>query len=160
MIGRILAVSFLVAALTGASYAGTVNEKNIAACEQLYSEINKKNVGIFDQLMAGDFVEHEELPGVPSNKEGVKAFFTMMWSAFPDLNFNPEFYVADEDKVCVYMTINGIQKGEYMGKPATGRKINFSAIDILRFKDGKVVEHWGVTDAMKMMDQLSGDKAE
>lgn len=160
MIGRGFVVIFLIVALAGVSYAGTMNEKNIAVCKQLYSEINKKNMVIFDQLMAADFVEHEELPGGAPNKEGVKAFFRMMWAAFPDLTFNPEFYVADEDKVAVYMTINGTQKGEYMGNPATGNQISVTAIDILRFEDGKVVEHWGVTDSMTMMNQLSGGESE
>jgi predicted ester cyclase len=41
-----------------------------------------------------------------------------------------------------------------MGTPASGKKINLNGIDIVRFKDGKAVKHWGVTDTMTMMHQI------
>ena len=42
-----------------------------------------------------------------------------------------------------------------MGMPATGKNVNVQLIDIIRFgDDGLAVEHWGVFDALKMMQQL------
>jgi predicted ester cyclase len=50
--------------------------------------------------------------------------------------------------------MKGTQRGEFMGIAATGKTISVSTIDIVRFIDGKAVEHWGVTDGLTMMDQL------
>ena len=129
-------------------------------CKRLYTEINRGNLGIFDELTSETFVEHEALPGFPSTREGVKAFFAGMRTAFPDLAFNVEFYVADGDKVVAYLTINGTNTGEFMGRAATGRKIDVTVVDILQIKDGKFVAHWGVTDSKAMMEQLDAGASE
>ena len=41
-----------------------------------------------------------------------------------------------------------------MDIPATGKQISVNGFDIVRFADGKAVEHWGLTDSMTMMTQL------
>jgi len=41
-----------------------------------------------------------------------------------------------------------------MGVPATGNSIEVAAIDRVRVRDGRMVEHWGVMDVMTMMQQL------
>jgi steroid delta-isomerase-like uncharacterized protein len=160
MVKRMVSVLVLVAAMTGVSYAEKSEDANITLCKRLYSEINKGNLGVFDELASEKFVEHEVVPGFPSTRDGVKAFFAAMRTAFPDLTFNVEFYIANDDKVATYLTMNGTQKGEFMGHAATGNKINVKGVDILQIKDGKVVAHWGVTDSMAMMEQLAPDKAE
>ena len=62
--------------------------------------------------------------------------------------------LAKGDKVVSYITMSGTQKGPFMDMPASGKKFSVKGIDIVRFKDGKAVEHWGVTDSMAMMQQL------
>ena len=148
-----LAVLFCLAA--GAAYADKTEEANVQSCKRFYAEVaNKGNLAVIDELMAADFVEHEAFPGLTADREGVKQFFTMMRKAFPDLKFEVEFYMADGDKVASYLTIHGTHKGEFMGMPASGKKISVRTIDIVRIKDGKTVEHWGVTDGLGMMEQL------
>jgi predicted ester cyclase len=41
-----------------------------------------------------------------------------------------------------------------MGIPPTNREIAMDYVHILRFRDGKAVEHWGVRDDMALMRQL------
>jgi predicted ester cyclase len=49
----------------------------------------------------------------------------------------------------------GTHQSEFMGIPATGKSIDVQLVDIIRFDaDGKAIEHWGVFDALKMMQQL------
>ena len=53
------------------------------------------------------------------------------------------------------MRFTGTNDGDFMGMPATGRTVDVPAIDIFRFADdGLVHEHWGVFDALGMMQQL------
>jgi len=41
-----------------------------------------------------------------------------------------------------------------MGRPPTGKTVTVDVIDICRFEDGKIVEHWRVPDRLGMMEQL------
>ena len=75
-------------------------------------------------------------------------------AAFPYLHVNVEDIVAEGDKAVARITFKGTHKGELMGTPATGKKVTWSAIDIIRMVDGKAVEHWGEQDMLGLMQQL------
>jgi steroid delta-isomerase-like uncharacterized protein len=121
---------------------------------RFYEEVSAGNLAVIDELIADDFIEHEEFPGIEANKQGVKQFFAMLRTAFPDLRMEPHEMLADGDLVSCRGTFTGTQQGEFMGVPPSGRPIDVNAIDMLRVRDGQFVEHWGVMDAMTMMQQL------
>jgi steroid delta-isomerase-like uncharacterized protein len=126
-----------------------------AKLRRLYDLINAGDVDGFDDVMADDFVEHEETPGLAPTKAGVKDFFRMYIAAFPDLRFDAEDVLASGDKVVARVRVTGTHEGAFMDMPPTGKRIDTQAIDIVRFgDDGLASEHWGVFDAMKMMQQL------
>ena len=122
---------------------------------RMYDLLDAGDVDGFGDLLADDFVEHEETPGLAPTKDGVKAFFRMYLAAFPDLRMRAEDVLVSGDKVVARVRATGTHQGEFMGMPATGRSIDVQLIDILRFgDDGLVREHWGVFDALAMMQQL------
>ncbi len=126
-----------------------------ATLRRFYDLLNAGDVNGFGELLAGDFVEHEETPGLAPTKEGVTDFFRMYIAAFPDLRMDAEDVLASGDKVVARVRVTGTHEGEFMGMPATGRSIDVQAIDIVRFgDDGLAHEHWGVFDVMAMMQQL------
>ena len=122
---------------------------------RLYELINAGDVDAFGDLLADDFVEHEELPGGAPTKQGVKDFFRMQIAAFPDLAMTPQDVIDGGDKVVARVRFTGTHRGEFMGIPPTGRSVDVQLIDIIRCgDDGLAHEHWGVFDAMAMMQQL------
>jgi len=126
-----------------------------ATMARLYEQINAHDVDGLGDLLADGFVEHEVTPGLEPTKGGVKQFFTMYIAAFPDLRMEPEDVIASGDKVVARVRCTGTNHGDFMGMPATGKSIDVEAIDIIRFgDDGLAHEHWGVFDAMKMMQQM------
>ncbi len=126
-----------------------------ALMQRFYDEVvNEGNHDLIDELFAEDFVEHEEFPGISNDREGVKQFFAMLSAAFDGLRMDVEDLYVDGDTGIARVTIRGTHNGEFMGVAATGKEIAVPAIDIVRIADGKGVEHWGVTDAMAMMQQL------
>lgn len=127
-----------------------------ASLRRLYDRINAHDIEGFGEGLAGDFVEHEELPGGgPPNRDGVKAFFTMLTGAFPDLAMTVQDVVASGDKAVARVRFTGTHGGDFAGMPATGRSVDVQLIDIMRFgDDGLVREHWGVFDALALMQQL------
>ncbi len=120
-----------------------------------YDLLNAGDLNGFAELLSEDFVEHEQAPGLAPGKEGVVQFFTMYRAAFPDLRFEPEQSFVNGDTAAVYVRATGTHQGEFMGIPATGKSIDVHGVDIVRFgDDGVGREHWGVFDAMTMMQQL------
>lgn len=131
-----------------------VSEENKAVLMQMYDAVNKHNLEGFDELIDDSFVEHEDLPGLPPGKEGVKAFFGMLFGAFPDLQMSPDLVTAEGDIAAAFVTVTGTQNGEFLGMAATGKSASVHLSDWMRIKDGKVVEHWGVMDMAALMQQL------
>ena len=62
--------------------------------------------------------------------------------------------VAEGDKVFVRATMTGTHTGDFFGMAPTGRSMSVAFADFVRFEQGRVAEHWGVTDTATMMEQL------
>jgi steroid delta-isomerase-like uncharacterized protein len=126
-----------------------------AAMTRLYDLINAGDIDGFGELLAEDFVEHEEMPGLEPSREGVKQLFHMYRAAFPDLRMDVQDVLVSGDKAVARVRATGTHKGEFMGMLATGRSVDVQLIDITRFgDDGRAREHWGVFDALALMQQL------
>jgi steroid delta-isomerase-like uncharacterized protein len=121
---------------------------------RFYDSVNARDVEAFMGELADDFVEHDEMPGLTPDKAGVRRSFESLLSAFPDLRFEVEDIFAADDKGVARIRITGTHEGEFIGIPATGRPIDVRGIDIIRFAEGKAVEHWGMSDMLKLLQQL------
>jgi steroid delta-isomerase-like uncharacterized protein len=123
--------------------------------QRLYDDVfNRGDLAVLDDVVDDSFVEHEEFPGTTNDKAGLVAFVTSLRNAFPDLAFEVVATVAEGDEAWAQIVIRGTQQGEFLGIPASGRRVEVAGIDRLRFRDGKVVEHWGVTDILSLMQQV------
>jgi steroid delta-isomerase-like uncharacterized protein len=129
--------------------------KNQEMMRKFYDEvINKHNAAYVDSVVASDYVEHCADPGYTPDRSGLRKSWEDFLKGYPDLNTKINFMVADTDCVTTQYTLTGTNSGSVGGMPATGKKINVDGVDIVRFKNGKAVEHWGYMDEMKMMTQL------
>lgn len=129
--------------------------KNMEAQKAFYEEVfNKHNTAMIDSLVAPDYVEHCIEPGYTPDRAGLKKSFDDFIKSMPDMHTQVNFMVADSDYVTVQYTFTGTNTGSMMGMPATGKKVNIDGVDIVRFKNGKAVGHWGYNEEMKMMMQM------
>jgi predicted ester cyclase len=101
-----------------------------------------------------DIVGHGARPGEPGGFEGVKQ--TMLWlgRVFSDQRWEIRHVIGDGEMVALQCTHHGRHTGELMGIPPTNQEVAYDYVHILRFRDGKAVEHWGVRDDMTLMRQL------
>ena len=127
---------------------------NEATMRRTYELLSAGDVDGFGRLLSDDFVEHEEVPGLSPSKEGVLELFRGYLVAFPDLRMEVLDLLASGDKTVARVKATGTQDGEFMGMPPSGRAVEVQLIDIMRFEDGLVVEHWGVMDMLAMLQQL------
>jgi predicted ester cyclase len=83
----------------------------------MYELINASDIDGFGELLADDFVEHEETPGLEPTREGVKQLFRMYRAAFPDLRMEPQDILASGAKVVARTRSTGTQEGEFRACP-------------------------------------------
>ena len=128
-------------------------EANIAATRRLIEEgFNGGNLEVCDELVAPDALEHQR--GSGPGIEGTKNTIRTLRSWFTDFELEIVDVVASGDTVWIRNRATGINTGSVMGRPPTGRSFEITVIDICRFADGKIVEHWGVPDQLGMLLQL------
>ena len=130
--------------------------RNKAAAIKIITAFDNGDVDAFDAVIARDVKSHSEMPpGMKSTGlEAVKEMCKMNKTAFPDMKSRVHTVAAAGDTVVVFYTSEGTNTGSLYGQPATNKKISVDGVDIIRFQNGKAVEHWGVFDSMKMMQQL------
>ena len=133
-----------------------MSEKIKARTRQFYDEVvNAGAIDRVDEFCTEDFVDHEEFPGIPSDREGVKQFFSMMRSAFPDFRVEVEDVIVEGDKAAARIRMTGTHEGEFMGVAPTHKRIDVQGVDLLRIVDEeRAAEHWGVTDTATLMQQI------
>ncbi len=130
-------------------------EENKALFRRAYEELwNRGNLSVADELIAPDFINHAASPGSNRGSESMRGSVIWARNAFPDLHFEIEELVAEGDIVAGRLTMSGTHQGSLMGEPPTGRSLRTNHMHFVRFRDGKVVEHWGARDALGMMRQL------
>ena len=128
-------------------------ENQGAVCRFMTEAFGGGNLSLVDEMVSSDFIQHQ--PGMRSgDREGVKRLIGYLHQALPDLTYTFEDMVASGDKVWARVHAHGTHLGTFMGVASTGRAITVELIEINRFQDGKMVEHWGITDRLATMEQL------
>ncbi len=117
--------------------------------------IQNGRADIFAELMADKFVNRSVPPGAPTGPEGMwNTFQNILRPAISDLKVAIHDQVAEGDRVTTRKTISGIHTGPLMGVAATGRPIAIDVIDIVRVRDGKYAEHWGINTLTTVLTEL------
>jgi len=108
-----------------------------------------------DELHTEDFVDHSP-SGRASDRDSYKAGIAGLYSAFPDFYAVTDDLVVDQpaQKIVVRWTASGTHQGEFMGIQATGQKITFRGIEILRIAGDRIAERWGEWDGLDILEQL------
>lgn len=127
---------------------------NLETLAKFAEAVNTGKFEIFNEAVSIDNVDHDPARGQVRGPEGYRVFFKALRDAFPDLTVALETLVADEESVAFAYTLTGTQNGSYMGFAPTGRKMKIRGMQISKFKDGKMVERWGSSDELGMLQQL------
>lgn len=106
-----------------------------------------------DDYMHDDYIQHNQ--DCPQGKAGFVGFFDTIFRAVPDFSYTLKKMVAEDDTVMVLSTTTGTHTGgEWLGKAATGNRLEYDVVDVFRVKDGKIAEHWDVADTFMLFAQL------
>lgn len=117
--------------------------------------IEQGNIEFFEELMDDKFVNHSAPPGADNGPKGmINTFNNILRPAMPDLKVTIYEQVGEGDLIVTRKNICGTHTGELLGVPASGRKISIDVIDIVKVKDGKYLEHWGLNTLQSVLAQL------
>jgi len=111
------------------------------------------DLSIVDDMIAESHVHHLSRRDV-HGPEGVRQLVSWLHTFLPDLQITIHDLIAEADKVVIYFTFSGTDKGGYRDNPPSGKAVTYSGIDIFRVTGGKIVERWGIVDTISMMHQI------
>lgn len=107
-----------------------------------------------EEFMAPNLKDHSDFGEEGSSLEVARESLAFFREAFPDLHYTPEAIIAEGDLVAVRGVTEGTHLGEFMGIPATGKKVSYKGMTFLRIANGQIVELWSLTDDMALVRQL------
>jgi len=140
---------------TKASDGDTV-ERNKAVSRRWIEVFNERDDAAEADVRAPGYVAHApvSLEAAPLDSEAWTRFLAGFVEGFPDLQITVEDAVGEGDLVAQRVHFEGTHTGEFQGLPPTQRKVSFSGLELNRFVDGQVVEHWFQLDSLTLLQQL------
>jgi predicted ester cyclase len=112
-----------------------------AIARRFFEEVwNQQKLDVVDEIFAPNLI----LNGTSVNREAIKQLVTARRAAFPDIHVTIDDQVAEGDKVSTRRTWQATHQGPYRGVAATGKRVRWTQISIVRFAEGRVVEDWAV----------------
>jgi len=147
-----------------ADTAGTTLEEvvgvaggNAAVVRAIEEAWDEGKLDELDQHFAPGFDNSQSgMPGLPPGLEGSKMAHQGTMQAFPDRKVEILDVLEDGDKVFVRNRVSGTNQGGFppFNVPANGKPFTIESWSVYRLEDGKVVEHWGMNDAIALLMQL------
>ncbi|MFC1889818.1 ester cyclase [Thermodesulfobacteriota bacterium] len=110
---------------------------------------------VVDELHSPNFVDHDPGDRSPDN-EGFKKGISTLFRAFPDFRARVEDVVVDvsTSTVSVRWSATGTHSDTYLGATATGKRVSFKGIEIVRIREGRITERWGEWDGIDLLEQF------
>ena len=130
----------------------SVQDENTANARRIIEAFSTGDLAVIDELVAPDCIEHQR--GNNPGSDGAKQVIRFLHHGMSDFSLTIEDLVADGDMVWTRNRARGENTGSIMGNPPSGRSVEVDVIDILRFRDGVLVEHWGIADQLGLMLQI------
>ena len=124
-------------------------DKNLAASQIVTKAFQYGDPSMIDSAVASDFVDHTERGDM--NRDSLKAMIVSVHKEFPDMKTEVIKEVADDEYVFSLMRFTGTSNGQ-MGMPKG--PYDMHAVQVVRFKDGKAVEHWEYMQPKEMMAMM------
>ncbi|MGO4878332.1 ester cyclase [Pedobacter psychrotolerans] len=130
-------------------------EKNKAICKVFLDELfNQKNIDAIDQFVDHHVSIQNPFPGQRTGADGFRDISQIYGLAFPDLKISFNHILGDADQVTCHFTLEGTHKDLFMNIPATGIKVRYDIVYILKFTNEKITAHWSLVDGLSVLQQI------
>ena len=133
--------------------AHTTQNRDIA--EHVFSEVlNDHDLERIPDYYAEDCRFYGMTGPEAIDAEEYASFLSVHFEAFPDLSFEMDEIITEDDSAAVRWTARGTHEGSLMDVPATGKAVAVTGMTVLHTEDGKVVETYSNQDMLGLLQQL------
>jgi steroid delta-isomerase-like uncharacterized protein len=120
---------------------------------------NARRLDVADQIFSEDCVTHQLRSGVsaePARRgpQEIKEHVSGWLMSFPDLRFNIEQTITEQDRIVSQLVMEGTHQGTWMGIAPTGKRLQIRMITIHRIANGKITEDWVLVESLGFFQQL------
>ncbi|MCF2873195.1 MULTISPECIES: ester cyclase [unclassified Tenacibaculum] len=132
-----------------------MNNRNEIA-KQYYQILDNGIPEKMNDLLSDTLIDHDGHGG--DAVEEIKGLTLALKNGFS--NSNHEFEVLEligNDKVFVRWRMTGKHTGEFFGVPATNKEVDFVGHDLMKIKNGKIIEIWHVENLLDMFEQMKSE---
>jgi len=154
----LILLSSLFAACTHAPEVAdhTAEDRNKQIIQTYFNEAwNKGHLDVLDSILSENYINHTpSTPNPSKGPAGLKPIIMAIRTGFPDLHYEIKDIIVTQDRAVVRVIMTGTQTGTLFGIAPTGKHIEVNQINIEKIENGKITEHWRVTDELTMMKQL------
>jgi len=122
---------------------------------QFYEELwNRFDRGKIPELLTGDVRFRGSLGQEVAGHAGFAEYMATIQAAFPDFTNHVEEVISEGDRAFARLTYRGTHRGEVLGIPPTGRRVEYGGAAVFRFRDGRIAEVWVLGDVHGLLRQL------
>ena len=132
---------------------------NVEVYRRVFDAVNRGDEAALDDLLTADVLDHNPIPGQAPGVAGFKQWLRYVRAAFPDVHVTVEDALSQGDRVAGRVTWRGTHEGPFAGVVGSGKPVQFTAIHIVRFANGKTAEWWGVADLLGALQQIEAGTA-
>ncbi len=153
-------VSLLFVACTAKNEGGmsATAKKNLEVDQAITKCFETGDFSKLGDYIAEDAVDHAGQEGDVKGLANIKTEMEKMMSGMSDTKIEILKELADEEYVMSWMKVTGTLKADMMGMKA-GDKVDGRSIELSKYKDGKVVEHWTFMEPSEFRKMMGGAQA-
>lgn len=137
-----------------------MSEANRSIFQHFLDEVVERgSLSVIEDVISPQFLNHDpRLPHLPPDLEGEKRFFAELHTSFEGLEVHVQELRAFQEVVVCRSTWSGMHVGSFAGLPCARRRVSLEVVDILKFRNGFLMERWGLLDHWHLLNQLKGDQ--
>ena len=126
-----------------------------ALADKYAAAVNAHDTSSFPDIHTESYIQHSSRS--PSGLAAQIELFKRIFAAMPDLRMVVEDRIIAGDKIVSRNAWSATHTNTIRGIPPTGKPFTFHTIDIWRVENGKLAEHWDVTDTIEVLRKLRGE---
>ena len=137
----------------GSSSGSDQNAKNLENNRKVLKALETGDTAVINSLIADDAVDHQGPMGDVKGGDSVRHMLADLHNHVKDFKLDVIADAANGDYIFCLSHMTGTMNDASWGMPV-GSKIDENGVDVVKVKDGKMVEHWGFVDPAAMMKHM------
>ncbi|MGT2426577.1 ester cyclase [Amnibacterium kyonggiense] len=127
---------------------------NLELMQRRREAMSAGDAAAVEALFSPGFVDHDPADGQPAGAAGLTWYWDGFERAFSDVRREVVHTVATPEHVVTVTRLSAVHTGEWQGHAPTGRSFSVRSVQVMRVEDGVIVERWGSTDVLGILQQL------